>query len=40
LNAVALGPLTALLEEINAFETLEDVALNYETVGALEAFVL
>ena len=40
LNAIAGFPLTALLEKINAFEAFEDVALNDETGGALEAFVL
>jgi hypothetical protein len=39
-DAVARFPLTALLEQVDAFEALEDVAFNYEAVGALEAFVL
>jgi hypothetical protein len=32
--------LAALLEELDALEALEDVAFDYEAVGALEAFVL
>jgi hypothetical protein len=40
LDAIAGLPLTTLLEQVDAFETLEDVALNDETGGALEAFVL
>jgi hypothetical protein len=32
--------LPALLEQVHAFETLEDVALNYDAGGALEALVL
>jgi hypothetical protein len=40
LNAIARAPLTALAEELNAFETLEDVAFNYDSLGTLETFVL
>jgi hypothetical protein len=39
-NAIAGFPLAAFLEDINAFEPLEDVAFNYEAGNALEAFVL
>ena len=40
LNAIAGFPLTALLEEVDAFETLQYVTFNDETGGALETFVL
>jgi hypothetical protein len=40
LNAIAGFPLTALLEDIDALEALEDIAFNDDTGGALEAFVL
>lgn len=40
LNAIAGFPLTALLEEVNPFETLQYVAFNDETGCALETFVL
>jgi hypothetical protein len=40
LNPVALFPRTALLEEIDAFETLQDVAFPNDTAWTLEAFVL
>jgi hypothetical protein len=40
LNAIAGFPLAALFEEVDAFETLQNVTLNNETGGALEAFVL
>jgi len=40
LDAVARFPLAALFEDVDALETLQDVALNDETVGALETFVL
>jgi hypothetical protein len=39
-DAVARLPLAALAEDLDAFETLEDVAFDHESVGALEAFVL
>jgi hypothetical protein len=32
--------LTALAEELDAFEALEDVAFNYDSLGTLETFVL
>jgi hypothetical protein len=40
LHAIAGLPLTALLEQIDALEALQDVALDDETRGTLEAFVL
>jgi hypothetical protein len=40
LHAVTGFPLAALLEQIDAFEALQDVAFNDEAGGALEAFVL
>ena len=40
LNAVARFPLTALFEQVDAFETLQYVALNDETADTLETFVL
>jgi hypothetical protein len=40
LDAVAGLPLAALFEQIDALEALQNVALNDETVGTLEAFVL
>ena len=40
LNAVARLPLAALFEQIDAFETLQNVALNDETADTLETFVL
>jgi hypothetical protein len=40
LYAVTRLPLIALAEEVNAFETLQDVAFDDETGGALEAFML
>jgi hypothetical protein len=40
LHAIAGLPLAALLEEVNPFEALQDVALNDKTGGTLEAFVL
>ena len=40
LHAIACFPLTAFFEQIDAFETLQNVALNYETADTLEAFVL
>ena len=40
LNAIARFPLAAFLQEVDAFETLQDVTLNNETGGTLEAFVL
>jgi hypothetical protein len=39
-HAIAFLPLAAFLEDLNAFEALEDVAFNDEAVGALEALVL
>jgi hypothetical protein len=40
LDAVALLPLAALLEEIHAFEALEDIALHDEAAAGFEAVVL
>ncbi len=40
LNAVARFPLAALFKQIEALETLQDVALDDDTAGTLEAFVL
>lgn len=40
LHAIAFLPLTALLEQINALVALQDIALDYDTLGTLEAFVL
>jgi hypothetical protein len=40
LHAIASFPLAALFEQIDAFETLQNVALNDETADTLEAFVL
>ncbi len=40
LDAIARLPLTALLEEVDALEALEDVAFHDEAGDALEAFVL
>jgi hypothetical protein len=40
LDAVARFPLAALFEQIDALETLQDVALNDDTAGTLETFVL
>jgi hypothetical protein len=40
LDAVAGFPLAALFQQVHALEALEDVALNHDTRGALEAFVL
>ena len=40
LNSIAGLPLATFLQEVDAFETLQDVTLNYETGGTLEAFVL
>jgi len=40
LNAIAGFPLAALFEQIDAFETLQNVALNDEAADTLEAFVL
>lgn len=40
LNAIAGFPLAALFQEVDAFETLQDVTLNDETRDTLEAFVL
>ena len=40
LNAVARFPLAAFFEQLDAFETLQNVALNDEAVDTLEAFVL
>jgi hypothetical protein len=40
LDAVARFPLAAFFEQIDAFETLQNVALNDETADTLEAFVL
>jgi hypothetical protein len=39
-HAIAFFPLRTLLEDLDAFETLQDVAFNDETTGTLEAFVL
>jgi hypothetical protein len=40
LHAIASFPLAAFFEQIDAFETLQNVALNDETADTLEAFVL
>jgi hypothetical protein len=40
LDTVSGLPLTSLLEEIDALEALEDVALHLEGAGGLEAVVL
>ena len=40
LHAIASFPLAALFEQIDAFETLQNIALNDETADTLEAFVL
>lgn len=40
LHAVARAPLATLAEKLDAFEALEDVAFNYDSLGTLEAFVL
>jgi hypothetical protein len=40
LDAIAFLPLTSLAKELNAFEALEHVAFNYESLRTLEAFVL
>jgi hypothetical protein len=40
LHAIAGLPLAAFLEEIDAFEALQDVALNDDAAGALETLVL
>ena len=39
-DALALFPLATLFEDGDALEALQDVALDNETVGALETFVL
>jgi hypothetical protein len=39
-DAVAGFPLTALLEQVDTFEALQDVALDDDTGGTLKAFVL
>jgi hypothetical protein len=39
-DAIAGFPLTAFLEQVDAFEALQDVAFDDETGGALQAFVL
>jgi hypothetical protein len=40
LNAIASFPLAAFFEQINAFEALQDIALDDDTTGTLETFVL
>jgi len=40
LDAIASFPLAAFFEQVDAFETLQNVALNDETADSLEAFVL
>jgi hypothetical protein len=40
LHAIASFPLATLFEQIDAFETLQNVALNDEAADTLEAFVL
>ena len=40
LHAIACFPLAALFEQINALEALQDIALDNDTAGSLEAFVL
>jgi hypothetical protein len=40
LHAIASFPLATLFEQIDAFETLQNVALNDKTADTLEAFVL
>jgi hypothetical protein len=39
-NAITRFPLAALLEEIDALEALQDVALDHDAAGTLETFVL
>ena len=39
-DAIASFPLTALLEQVDALEALQDVAFDDEAVGALETFML
>jgi hypothetical protein len=40
LDAVAGFPLAAFSEQVNALEALQDVALDDDTAGTLETFVL
>jgi hypothetical protein len=40
LDAIASFPLAAFSEQVDALETLQDVALDDDTVGTLETFVL
>jgi hypothetical protein len=40
LDAVAGFPLATLFEQVDAFKTLQDVALDDNTAGTLETFVL
>ena len=40
LHAIAGLPLAAFPEELDAFETLQDVAFNHQTGNSLETFVL
>jgi hypothetical protein len=40
LDAVARFPLTTLFEQVDALETLQNIALNDEAVGPLETLVL
>ena len=39
-NAISRIPLTALFEQVQTFETFQNIALNDDTGRALEAFVL
>jgi hypothetical protein len=39
-DAIAGFPLSALLEQVDALEALQDVAFDDEAVGALETFML
>jgi hypothetical protein len=39
-DAIARFPLTALFEQVDAFEALQNVALNNEARGTLKTFVL
>ena len=39
-NAIAFFPLTTLLEDGNAFKTLENITFDDDSGGALETFVL
>ena len=40
LDAITGFPLAALLEDVDALETLQDITFNDEAVGPLETFML